>query len=178
MINFFRKANSNLRHSDLGAYVNTFIFAVEGHLEKRDYNDVIRNLMTRRDWEGDTMRNQEFTHDFACETLAPLLAVAVEQNSLFDAYRPKPPEYSTIREMYSWIFETVQKYCKKYGLDYEKLLAEVRRQTPLGDDGFISPGYHISTCRYNSALSGGFFLDCPKINFRDCKDSGVRHVSL
>ena len=137
MINFFRKANSNLRHSDLGAYVNTFIFAVEGHLEKREYNDVIRNLMTRRDWEGDTMRNQKFTHDFACETLAPLLAVA-----------------------------------------YEKLLAEVRRQTPLGDDGFISPGYHISTCGYNSALSGGFFLDCPKINFRDCKDSGVRHVSL
>lgn len=80
--------------------------------------------------------------------------------------------------MYSWIFETVQKYCKKYGLDYEKLLAEVRRQTPLGDDGFISPGYHIGTCRYNSALSGGFFLDCPKIDFRDCKDSGVRHVSL
>ena len=36
------------------------------------------------------MRNQKFTHDFACETLAPLLAVAVEQNSLFDACRPNP----------------------------------------------------------------------------------------
>lgn len=189
MINFFRKANSNLRHSDLGAYVNTFIFAVEGHLEKRGYNDVIRNLMTRRDWEGDTMRNQKFTHDFACEALAPLLAVAVEQNSLFDAYRPKPPEYSTIREMYSWIFETVQKYCKKYGLDYEKLLAEVCRQVPLGNDGFVSPGYHISN--YNKEgyldwrerrtvdfLAGGFFLDNPKMNFSDCDASGVRHVSL
>ena len=189
MINFFRKANSNLRHSDLGAYVNTFIFAVEGHLEKRDYNDVIRNLMTRRDWEGDTMRNQKFTHDFACESLAPLLAVAVEQNSLFDACRPKPPEYSTIRGMHSWIFETVQKYCKKYGLDYKKLLAEVSRQGPLGDDGFTAPGYHIvkrkdkpSRERWRGEkgeiLGGAFFLDNPKINFKDCDDFGVRNVRL
>jgi len=38
------------RASDLEFYVNTFIFAVEGHLEKRDYNDVTNYLRTLGDW--------------------------------------------------------------------------------------------------------------------------------
>lgn len=135
------------------------------------------------------MRNQKFTYDFACEVLAPLLAVAVEQNSLFDACRPKPPEYSTIREMYSWIFETVQKYCKKYGLDYKKLLAEVIRQAPLVDGEFRPPGYHITKRKDKPSrerrqgekgeiLGGAFFLDDPKISFKDCDYCGVRNVRL
>lgn len=91
--------------------------------------------------------------------------------------------------MYSWIVETVEKYCKKYGLDYEKLLSEVCRQVPLGNDGFRSPGYHISNYskegyldwrerRTVDFLAGGFFLGNPKINFKDCDDFGVRNVSL
>ena len=91
--------------------------------------------------------------------------------------------------MYSWIIETVQKYCKKYGLDYKKLLAEVSRQAPLGDDGFTAPGYHITKRKDKPSrerwrgekgeiLGGAFFLDNPKINFKDCDDSGVRNVSL
>ena len=98
-------------------------------------------------------------------------------------------ERAAISKMYSWILETVQKYCKKYGLDYKKLLAEVSRQVPLGDDGFTAPGYHIvkrkdkpSRERWRGEkgeiLGGAFFLDNPKINFKDCDYCGVRNVRL
>lgn len=87
-------------------------------------------------------------------------------------------ERAAIQRMYSQIFETVQKYCKKYGVDYKKLLAEVRRQAPLGDNGFTSPGYHITKEGGADVLTGGFFLDKPKINFKGCEDFGVRNVSL
>lgn len=178
------------RASDLEFYVNTFIFSVEGYLEKRDYNDVVRNLDRRSGWEEEKIiPNQKLTHDFACESLAPLLAVAVELKPLLKELGLFSPERAAIRGMYFWIVETVEKYCKKYGLDYEKLLSEVRRQVPLGNDGFMSSGYHISN--YNKEgyldwrerrtvdfLAGGFFLDNPKMNFSDCDASGVRHVSL
>ena len=131
--------------SDLESYVNIFIFSVEGHLEKRDCNDVVRNLDRRSGWEEEKIiPNQKLTHDFACESLAPLLAVAVELKPLLKELGLFSPERAAIRGMYSWIVETVEKYCKKYGLDYEKLLSEVCRQVPLGNDGFRSPGYHIS----------------------------------
>ena len=113
------------RASDLEFYVNTFMFAVEGHLEKRDYNDVTKYLRTLGDWGEDIIHNQRLVHDFACGQLAPLLAVAVEQKPFLDMLGWLSPERGAIHKMHSWIVETVQKYCKKYGLDYKKLLAEV-----------------------------------------------------
>ena len=51
--------------SDLESYVNIFIFSVEGHLEKRDYNDVVRNLDRRSGREEEKIiPNQKLTHDF------------------------------------------------------------------------------------------------------------------
>lgn len=177
------------RASDLEFYVNTFIFAVEGHLEKRDYNDVTNYLRKLGDWGEDIIHNQRLTHDFACDQLAPLLAVAIEQGPLLHSLGRMTPEYAAIHGMYSWILETVQKYCKKYGLDYKKLLAEVGRQVPLGDDGFTSPGYHIIKRKDKPSrgqwrdekgeiLGGAFFLDDPKISFKDCDYCGVRNVRL
>lgn len=177
------------RASDLEFYVNTFIFSVEGHLDKREYNSVTRNLKIRGDWSENIIHNQRLVHDFACDQLAPLLAVAIEQGPLLYSLERRTPEYFAIHKMYSWIFETVQKYCKKYGLDYKKLLAEVGRQVPLGDGGFTAPGYHIVKRKdkpnrerwrgeKGEILGGAFFLDNPKINFKDCDDFGVRNVSL
>ena len=184
MINIWKR-----RASDLEFYVNTFIFAVEGHLEKRDYNDVTNYLRTLGDHGEDIIHNQRLMHDFACDQLAPLLAVVVEQKPLLDMRGWLSPERAAISKMYSWIIETVQKYCKKYGLDYKKLLAEVSRQVPLGDAGFTAPGYHIvkrkdkpSRERWRGEkgeiLGGAFFLDNPKINFKDCDYCGARNVRL
>lgn len=177
------------RESDLEFYVNTFIFAVEGHLEKRDYNDVTNYLRTLGDHGEDIIHNQRSMHDFACDQLAPLLAVAIEQEPLLKELGWLSPEYAILHKMYSWIIKTVQKYCKKYGLDYKKLLAEVIRQAPLVGGEFRSPGYHIikrkgkpSRERWRGEkgeiLGGAFFLDDPKINFKDCDYPGVRNVSL
>lgn len=105
------------RASDLEFYVNTFIFSVEGHLKKRDYNDVTNYLRTLGDWGEDIIHNQRLMHDFACDQLAPLLAVAVEQKPFLDMLGWLPLERAAISKMYSWIIETVQKYCKKYGSD-------------------------------------------------------------
>ena len=60
---------------------------------------------------------------------------------------------------------------------------------PCGDVCFIALGYHIikrkdkpSRERWRGEkgeiLGGAFFLDDPKINFKDCDYCGVRNVSL
>lgn len=180
MINFLggMRIGKRERAIDLEAYVNLFMFSVERHLDNKDYNIVSCNLRICYNLDSDIIPNQRITHDFACEQLAPLLAVAVEQKPLISALEHGSPERAAIQRMYSQIVETVQKYCKKYGLDYKKLLAEVRRQAPLGDNGFTSPGYHIAKEGGAGVLTGGFFLDKPKIYFKGCEDFGVRNVSL
>ena len=180
MINFLggMRIGKRSRNIYLEAYVNLFMFSVERHLDNRDYNIVSCNLRTCYDLNSNIIPNQRLTHDFACEQLAPPLAVALEQKPLISELEHGNPERAAIQGMCSQIVETVQKYCKKYGLDYKKLLAEVGRQVPLGDNGFTSPGYHITKNGEADVLTGGFFLDKPKINFKGCEDFGVRNVSL
>lgn len=178
-----------LRPQDLGAYAEMFTNFVGQYLEENDYENVTRHLITWYPEDKDVISNQRLTHDFACNYLAPLLAVAVAQKPFLDEMKPGAPEYNAINGMYSWIVQTVQKYCKKYGLVYAELLAEVKKQAPLGDGGFTSPGYHIVSYRPETGpkrwqawgvdvLAGAFFSSRSKTDFADCQNRGVYNVSL